>query len=350
MRIISGMKVIAIAAPVAGLILVLGKFALHLPRPLLICSAVLFAASCLLFLLLSKAPGYHTHIQALLLIVAWLISTSSLLALLYRWDRGGWLWYKFTGYDVVIDEQIHPIALASLISRYPGFSIDSEDSTRLLLAPRMHEIHETLVIPPGLRLCIKPGATLCFRPGTSLISYSPVEAVGTASDPIVFRSLDRWRKWGVLGIVSAEQSRFRYAYFIDGRRAHVNGTDFWGALSVHGGAVEIAHCEFRRLTGKDGVNLVDSQVFVHDNVFQDCHKDGLDVDGGSGMIAQNLFIDCMDEGIDLGSNAQLQVHGNIILDSRGGRLSADENEANIRAANRFGRPSELPALMGQTKR
>jgi len=107
-------------------------------------------------------------------------------------------------------------------------------------------------------------------------------------------------------------------------------------LSLIGANVEIRHCVFTHLFGKDGVYVRGGHVAIHDNLFEDVRKDGLDLDGGSGEVSRNRFIDCRDEGIDLSQTGDVDVFDNTILDARGGRIGTDRDLEFLKAKNSLG--------------
>ena len=62
------------------------------------------------------------------------------------------------------------------------------------------------------------------------------------------------------------------------------------------------------------------------------------LDGGRGEVSRNRFVNCGDEGIDASQNDALQVHDNVVLDRRGGRIGAERNLEAILTHNRRGYP------------
>lgn len=255
----------------------------------------------------------------------------------------GWLWFQLTGYEVTLAESYPDridMTVANFVAQYPFFRLDPKDATHLTLPKGDYHLRETIVVPRGTVLTIEPGSVLRFDAGRSLISYSPIIAQGTASEPILFTAYHHWLKWGVVGVVQAEQAVFEHVRFEHGRHALVNGLDFFGTLSLLETDVVIKHSEFVDLFGKDGVNARYAHVLIQDNVFRNTYKDGLDVDGGTGQISHNQFINCEDEGIDLSENDNLDVFSNTILDQRGGRLAADHYLAEILPLNTLGYSKE----------
>ena len=317
-------------------IVITAKLALNLPRPLILFVAGTYLLCSLMFLPLLFRGKMTTGRWMLAVIGIWLTITALLLGALYKLDKGGWNWYKVTGYNITPAENLQDqmrLSNSEFLSRNPSFTASAKDPSILVLKKGTHEINKTVAIPPGDLLVIEPGSILRFGAGASLISYRPILARGTAAEPIVFTARHTWRKWGVFGVVSAAKSVFEYAKFEHGRQALVNDLNFPGCLSLLGSEVEIAHCEFSNLYGKDAIYINKGRVLIINNTVHSTFKDGLDLDGGLGLVSQNQFVNCGDEGIDLSDNHGLQVIGNEILDARGGRVAADYDLDSIKSAN-----------------
>jgi hypothetical protein len=225
------------------------------------------------------------------------------------------------------------ISPAEFVAAYPQFELDA---TGLRLAQGEHIFRETVIVPQGTALTIDPGAVLRFGAARSLISYSPVTAQGTESEPIRFTAQNQWLKWGVMGVVGSAPSVFEHIQLEHSRQALVNDVDFFAGLSLIEADSVIRNSTFENAFGKDAVNARMSDVLIEDNVFRNAAKDCLDLDGGSGEVSGNLFVDCDDEGIDLSDNEAVDVFDNTILDVRGGRLAADQNQEAIEARNTLG--------------
>ena len=336
----SHLKFAVTAIGTSLLVGVVAKLSWKVPNPLLLVSGVIFVVCFALFLNLRRRfDPPATAQQALLLICVWIVAAASFFGAVYRWDKAGWIWFKLTGYDVTLAEELSSLVdlrPREFVRQNPIFSLDPHDSTKLALSKGTYNIDKTIILPSGVTLAIAPGTMLRFKIGCSLISYSPVIARGTEQSPIIFTAQNKWRKWGVIGVVSKEKSIFEHVRFEHARQALVNGIDFVAGLNLHGAEVEITRCQFSNMFGKDAVNIRDGRVLIRFNIFRDCFKDGLDLDGGAGEVSDNRFINCDDEGIDLSENFAVQVFRNEILDARGGRIAADNDFETIKSLNTLG--------------
>jgi hypothetical protein len=325
---------VATAAAGAAVALATFRLAGGAPKPLLLTLGLVFAALALGLLALRRAP------RPAPLLLLWALLAALLLAALHRADRAGWLWYRVTGFDVAIDEDLRdrvaPDA-TEFARRDPRFTPDPLRPGGLLLPRGVWEVTETIVLPPGVPLTIEPGTVLRFGAGRSLVGSAPIQARGTEAEPIVFTARHPWLKWGVVAVVGGGRSRFEHVRVEHARWARVNGLDLPGALSFLESDLELSRSEISNVFGKDALYVRGGRLDARQNVFRDVRKDGLDMDGGSGLVEGNRFVDCRDEAIDLSGAYRVEILGNEILDARGGRISAGADLDAIRSHNTFGR-------------
>lgn len=309
------------------------------PKPLFYFYAATFVLLSAIFWYLKRNSRTCGLLQSYQVVLLWIIVTSIFLTGVYKVDRAGWNWKRVTGYNVTLPEkhlQLVDAPTAEFLNRYPFFKSAPDDSTHLILPKGVYEIDETIVVPRNHSLYIEPGATLHFDVGRSLISYSPIYAQGTKDEPIVFMAQNKLFKWGAVGLLQTGKSVFEYAIFRHGRQARVNDVDFPAGLSAIETDVEVRHCKFVNMFGKDALNVQRANVLITNSLFKNTFKDGVDLDGATGEVSFNQFINCRDEGIDLSENYDLQVFNNYVFDTRGGKISAENNINEILSLNQLG--------------
>ena len=324
----------AIAGLGAALALATFRAAGAAPKPLLVTLALVFAALALGSLALARAP------RPALFLLLWAAVSVLFLAALHRADQAGWLWYRVTGFDVAIDQDLRdrvaPDA-TEFARRDPRFAPDPLRPGGLLLRKGTWDFTNTIVLPAGVPLRIEPGTTLRFGAGCSLVAYAAIQARGSEAEPIVFTARHPWLKWGVVAVVGGGRSRFEHVRVEHARWARVNGLDLPGALSFLEADLDLSRSEITSVFGKDALYVRGGRLVARENLFRDARKDGLDMDGGSGLVVGNRFVDCRDEAIDLSGRYRLEVVGNEIRDARGGRVAAGADLDAIRSHNTFGR-------------
>jgi hypothetical protein len=336
--------VLVLAASAMALpILAAAKVVWSLPKPLLLVLGGIFVICSAPYAWLAgrlrNPVSFSTlYKHAITLLGTWALVAALFLGAIYRLDRAGWLWTQVTGYNVTLPEDYSDrifLTLERFVQRYPFFIVDPQDTTQLILPKGSYQFRETIVIPEGTSLVIEPGAILRFGVGRSLVSYSPIIAKGSVSDPIIFAALHPWLKWGAVGVIKAEKSLFDYVRFENGRQAFVNGADFFGGLSLIETESEITNSQFMNMFGRDAVYVNRGSVLVRNNIFYRAYKDCIDFDGGRGEISSNIFVNCGDEAVDLSANFDIDVFSNQVLGPGGGRMDADNNLDKIISLNEF---------------
>ena len=112
---------------------------------------------------------------------------------------------------------------------------EKTDAKTVFLRRGDYAFNRTVIIPQGLRLTIEPGTRMFFAPKASLISYSPVKAMGTAELPIFFGPLNpNWEPWGAFGVINTgqEKNQFDFIRINGGSGETVNGAPFISQFSL----------------------------------------------------------------------------------------------------------------------
>jgi len=212
--------------------------------------------------------------------------------------------------------------------------ISHADENILVIGPGTYNIQQTVIIPKNYKVEIKANTTLHFSPDVSLISYSPIEAVGDSNNKIVFTALDKNQPWGVVGVIQADNNKFIHTVFEHGRQAIVNGAFFTGMLSLYHSDAEIYDSSFSNANGDDAVNIKYGKTKIKNNNFfknnydaldldysdsevvynniEDNGNDGLDISGGNVLITNNTISDNSDKCISLGERSEPLIFNNII--------------------------------------
>ena len=204
---------------------------------------------------------------------------------------------------------------------------------QIILYPGNYQINQNIIIPNNLLLEIKPGVQIRFAPNVSLISYSPVKAIGEKTKPIIFSAQNREKGWGVMAILNSEKSFFENCIFEYGSQSYINGTFFSGQLAIHSSDADIKNCQFKFAQGDDGLNLKKSKISVENNYFFKNGFDGLDLDWVTGEVINNHFSENGNDGLDLGGIDNMIIWGNQIEKSGDKCLSLGEKSKNVIIAN-----------------
>lgn len=255
---------------------------------------------------------------------------------LYYFDVPRRVVFKLTGKEIEVGEDFRhlvDLSVEDFSNSIMLFSVDPDNSKHILIKNDTYNINKTIVVPAGTHLTIEAGSVLIFNNGASLISYSPITAMGTEREPILFVAQNKESPWGVVGLVKADKSVFDHVKFENGNTAVVNHQKFSGSLSLVESDAEITNSEFLNASGNDGVWVLRGDVTIRGNIFKDNRVDCLDLDFGSGEISNNEFINCGDEGIDLMENQNLEVFNNLIVSAGSNGIDADNNLEEILELN-----------------
>lgn len=246
---------------------------------------------------------------------------------------------------------------------HPQFRVSGP--TSLTLGPGAVVLHETVLVPQGLTLTVAPGTSVFLGAGVSLVSYSPVRAVGSATLPIRFLPRDG-RPWGTVAVIGArEMSVFSHVLFehqttrppsadLDGHALStepINGIMFRGMLSLFHSDFRVEWSEFRHAAGDDALNakfargtLLRSRFhsnssdaldfdavsgIISSSVFEGNGNDGIDVSGSDLVIRDTRISGSRDRGISIGERSKARVFNTLVLGGSDGIAVKDSSEAEI---------------------
>ncbi|MFH1890148.1 MAG: CotH kinase family protein [Candidatus Kuenenbacteria bacterium] len=205
--------------------------------------------------------------------------------------------------------------IKKFISLNPIFKVEMS-AKQISLASGSYYINQTIIVPSGYSLNIAPGTTLFFAPRTSLVSYSPITALGTSGSPISFLSANSGDPWGVLAVLNSKpESIFAYCNFSNGSDDYINGVFFSAMLSIYHSPAKIEDSQFSNAQADDGLNIKSTKAEVLSSKFINNSADAIDFDFiTSGHIKNNTFINNGNDGIDL-SGSTVLIEGNHIENS-----------------------------------
>lgn len=248
---------------------------------------------------------------------------------------------------------IATLSPAEFLRTNPGFR---QVGSNLYLPRGTYWFSHTIIVPEGTQLTVAPGSTIYMGPDASFISYSPVVAEGTVSQPITVTAQNPARPWGVFGVIraGAATSTFAYVSMSHGGEATINGVFMSGMLALHNSDGRILSSVFQETTGDDGVNVKGGTAIIENNLFVGNFQDGLDLDfpgegtlvahnefnnnGGDGIdlswsqvtIDDNIIVGSGDKGISVGERSTPAISGNIIIGNIIGIASKDQSVADAR--------------------
>ncbi|MFT7507214.1 MAG: parallel beta-helix repeat protein [Acidimicrobiales bacterium] len=219
----------------------------------------------------------------------------------------------------------------------------------------IHTFRETIIIPAHTELKVLPGATLRMGEGVSLVSYSPVTAIGTPYRPITVKPLISDKPWGVFAVLNtpSSTSSFQYMNLHSGGDDTINGVTISGTLSLHNARSTITYVGVSNAQGDDGINVkgsyteithttltgnisdgldldyIDPDSIIKNNIFIDNKGDALDLSWSTIHITDNTITTCVDKGISVGEKSNVTIVGNTISNCAIGIAIKDSSQALI---------------------
>lgn len=145
-------------------------------------------------------------------------------------------------------------------------------------------IDSDLTVPVGMTLTIEPNTEVQFKDqSTDLIVHGILNAVGTASQPILFNSANRTPeagRWGgiVLSGTEASASILQYCELNYGGSRYFSESGE-AVLRISGSSPTIRDCRIN-FAKMDGINLYDSDVIIERCEITGCGENAIRMDGG----------------------------------------------------------------------
>ena len=144
---------------------------------------------------------------------------------------------------------------------------------------------------------------------------SPLYALGSSNNPIVFKSVDQ--TWpGIFIAKVPEVSTFENVTFRDvsgvgsgpnPQGLNLNGWTLTGGISLYRSDASFKNCIFSNFSTEDALNIVDSSFTLNSSHFENSFSDAFDGDFVKGKIKDCSFENIAGDGVDFsGSNASIQ--------------------------------------------
>ena len=167
-------------------------------------------------------------------------------------------------------------------------------------------LENDMVIPEGFKAIIQPGSRIILNKNAAIISYGPLEIIGTEKRPVVFKSTDGTGQ-GLVVLSVNKQSKLRHVVFDNLRSIGRNQWNLSGAVTFYESGVEIDRVTFINNHCEDLLNIIRSKFDIRYSKFNNSFGDALDVDFGEGTITECVFETCGNDCLDFaGSKAEIR--------------------------------------------
>ena len=211
---------------------------------------------------------------------------------------------------------------------FPFLKIDTKK--KLLVFKKGNiKLEQDFVVPKGFKVILNSGVTLDMVKSSKILSYSPIQAVGTEGLPVVITSSDETGQ-GITVINVQEESIFKNVIFQNLSPPSNERWKLTGSLNFYESPVEFYKTTFsNNKKGDDFLNIIRSKFIIRDSQFNKTFADALDSDFSSGKIENTSFQNCgasgeNGDGIDL-SGSFIEIENIIFEDIADKALSIGEN-------------------------
>jgi len=268
--------------------------------------------------------------------------------------------------------------IQSLLDRHPFLSLDS-DSRRVGIRRGRWTVHESLVIPPGLKLFVDAGTTLRFGKNASLIVHGAADLRGTAQEPVVLEATsgggDIDETWQGIAVLNAtEPSHWSHVTVRNTSGVTQNAWTLTGGITFYRSDVTLANCLLEGNRAEDALNIIHSEFSLDGITVLSTASDGLDSDYSTGKVTGGLFQDIgtaggadaidisgsrvvvegtrftgiSDKAISVGEASTLTARNVVIENCNVGAVSKDGSTLNI--ADSVVRRAKIAGLMSYVKK
>lgn len=162
-------------------------------------------------------------------------------------------------------------------------------------------VDEAIVIPAGYDITFKPGTKIDLIKGAFILSYSPVQFLGTETAPIVVQSSDGSGK-SFSVIQAGGQSQITHTLFSKLGAFSYKGWNLPGAVNFYESDVDIYHTTFADNSCEDILNIVRSEFDFQHNTINNTFGDGFDADFCRGTVAHCHFNNSGNDAIDFSTS------------------------------------------------
>lgn len=194
---------------------------------------------------------------------------------------------------------------------------------RLILNDGYHEISKPVIIPGGYTVVIKGGSTINLIEHAPFISYSRIEIIGTAENPVNIKSTDGTGN-GFTVLQAQERSVVKHTVFDHLNTLDSDGWTLTGAVTFYESDVSFLHTSFGNNMCEDGLNIIRSDFLLDECKLINTFADALDVDFGTGEIINSEFLYLNNDAIDV-SGSTVSIKNCEISNSNDKGISGGEN-------------------------
>ena len=188
----------------------------------------------------------------------------------------------------------------------PDYLVLDEKEKTLTFKPGDWTVTKTIKVPQGLRLIAGPGVRLKLKPEVMILSYSPVEIIGSKDSPVEIYS-DNSQGQGIAVFSARATSRLENVTFRNLTSPSYSGWALTGAVTFYESDIAVSNVRFLDIASEDAINIVRSKYSIALTEFKNVRSDAIDTDFAQGKIFKSRFNNIGNDAIDVsGSEAEIE--------------------------------------------
>ena len=173
----------------------------------------------------------------------------------------------------------------------------NEASKTILIKRGSWQSSESIIIPKGYVVLAGEDTKIDLTNGALLLSYSPINFIGSQNKPIEIYSSDKTGQ-GVTILDADTQSRLENVVFRDMTYPKKNGWELTGAINFYESPVIMNGVSISGMNAEDSLNIIRSKFDIFDLEIKDSFSDCLDIDFGEGTIRSSTIENCGNDALD----------------------------------------------------
>jgi len=186
------------------------------------------------------------------------------------------------------------------------------------------ELNENLIIPAGYTVVFTEGTQIDLKNKANILSYSPLQFLGSEDNPIIVNSSDSSGQ-GIVVLEAGGTSVLENVIFQNLSAPSQSGWELTGAITFYESPVEITGSQFlKNKSGDDMLNIIRAEFEIKHSLFANTLFDALDIDFGKGSISHTSFVNIGNDGIDI-SGSVVYINESLVNGAGDKGISVGEN-------------------------
>ena len=181
---------------------------------------------------------------------------------------------------------------------YQSFAFMHVDdiAKKIYIKPGEWNIYKSIIIPDGFTVICGEGTQLNLLNSAKILSYSPLDFVGSDENQIIINSSDSTGQ-GLAVISANEKSFLKNVIFQNLSSPSQSGWELPGAVTFYESEVSIDKSSFIGNKSGVGLSIIRSNFNISTSYFNNTFSDALSVIFGEGEISKTSFADSKRDGL-----------------------------------------------------